>query len=1102
MKNIIYTGRITALTQKLREETKRLLDSYPDADVYVVVPNQLTLETEISLMNALGLKGSVRLSVVSNARFCGRIFEDAGRRNAVSLDERGRAMLMGYLMRRHSDKLTWYKKSYTKPGFETKLIETVTHLKQAGIGFEDLELIGSKTEDSALRGKLSDLSFLYRKYEELLAGHMTDGEDEVSEALDRMSGTDMLKNAFVLFYGYDITTSMINRLAAGAACVSRGAQVYLPLPCDLEGRDRSIYTPMKSAYERLTEVFRAFHAEYERVELETPVPPKTPLQRAAMELYCVPAEIVNEKTGDAEITALKNPLEEAYYVAGRIRNLVREKGWRYSDVRVLLEDSAYYDDVLRTAFSDFEIPFFTQDTRDASKHPLCMFLNETFDIILGKSRSVSSVMETGFTCLTEKEEETFLGYCRFAKVRPSAILKPFTRGSEERIAEAEPLREKLTTPILALKSAVREADTLKQQVNAIYNYLCDMHCFEKSEDHRKRLIELGLQSYAADDIRVNNMLLGVFDQMVELFGEKPLSMTMLFDLIKRAMGSVIIKQLPQSPDAVQISSPQRSGLTPVKAVFCMNAVADRVDLSGDALGDEETKVISDMTGKYIKPDAVALARTNRMYLKNAFTLASDYLCVTYPTGGMDGSSAAAGAIINELRHVLPHITLHGGLQIKELKRDEHIIRTLLSSPKAALRYLSTHFDEMADHESEITALKAVSEMADVSAIADAHAFSLTSASLNREMAVMLYGTKSSVSKLELFAGCPFAHFIEAGLGPKPAEISEIDPIKAGVFYHRCIELFSKDAERKPLEDEDDAVRRMENATEKAVSEKLADIIKNNPLVEAQAETMKRVVTHSAKLLYKQFKTGVFKPVKVEYHLADADTLTAELTDGTIITIKATPDRIDKGDVNGRGHVMVVDYKSGSKELNATQVLDGVQLQLLLYLAGAAGYFDAGNAGAYYFHVAEEMPEIESTDKFTVEEARKSKEKMKGIAPSDVDILKAIAENPSDILNVTIKDGGIDSRSKTATAEQFALLEEHARKKSVQFVNEIYDGVTDIAPLKSGGADPCRYCGYRGICMKDKKLRFSVRRRSEKVKNFKALYEALGEVKTEDENADT
>ena len=1097
MKNIIYTGRITALTQQLHEEAERLLNTYEDADVYVVVPNQLTLETEISLMNALGLNGSVRLSVVSNARFCGRIFEDAGRRNAVSLDERGRAMLMGYLMRKHSDKLGWYKKSYTKPGFETKLIETVTHFKQAGIGFEDLELISEKTEDSALKGKLNDLSFLYRKYEELLAGHMTDGEDEVTEALDRMAGTDMLKNAFVLFYGYDITTSMINRLAAGTACVSRGVQVYLPLPCDLEGRDRSIYTPMKSAYERLTETFRSYGAEFMRIELETPVPPQTPVQEAAMELYCVPAKIVVDNTDDAEVTALKNPLEEAYYVAGRIRNLVKENGWRYSDVRVLLEDSSSYDDVLRTAFSDFEIPFFTQDTRDASKHPLCMFLSETFDIILGKSRSVSAITETGFTCLSEEEAEMFLGYCRYVKLRPSGILKPFTRGNEERIAEAEPLREKLTAPILALKSTVKEAETLKQQVNAIYNYLCDMNCFQKSEEHRNKLIELGLQSYAADDIRVNNMLLGVFDQLVELFGEKPLSMTMLFDLIKRAMGSVIIKQLPQSPDAVQVSSPQRSGLTPVKAVFYMNAVAEKVNASGDALGDDETKMISDMTGKYIKPDAVALARTNRMYLKNAFTLASDFICITYPTGGMDGSAVAGGAIINELKHVLPNLAMHGGVQ-----RDEHVIRTLLSSPKAALRYLSTHFDTMAEERSEITALKAVSTLTDTGSIADAHGFTLTSAKLSREMAVMLYGTKTSVSKLERYAGCPFAHFIEAGLGPVPAEISEIDPIKAGVFYHRCIELFSKDAEQHPLRDEEDAMRRMEEVTEKAVNEKLADVIKNNPLVEAQAETMKRVVTRSARLLYRQFKTGVFTPVKVEYHLADADTLTATLDDGTIITIKATPDRIDKGDVNGRSHVMIVDYKSGNKELSPAKIFDGTKLQLLMYLAGAAGYFNAGDAGAYYFHVAEVMPDTESTDPIIVEELREKEEKMKGVAPSDIDVLKAIAENPSDILNVTIKDGKIDSRSKTATAEEFALLENHVREKSNQFVDEIYGGVTDIAPMKSGSSDPCEWCTYREICMKDKKLRFGVKRRATKIKDFKTLYGMLGEVNTEDENADT
>ena len=1097
MKNIIFTGRIPALREKLQNEVKRLLET-TDADVYVVVPNQLTLETEIWLMNALNLKGSVRLNVVSNGRFCGRIFEDAGRKNAVSLDERGRAMLMGYLIRKYSDKLVWYKKSYTKPGFETQLIDTVTHLKQAGIGYEDLQAMSGETENAALSGKLNDLSFLYERYEEMLAGHMLDGEDEVSEALERMSQTDILKNAYVLFYGYDITTSMINRLAAGTACSSRGTEVYLPLPCDLEGRDRSIYIPMKSAYERLAKAFNDCRAGFERVELDHQSQPQTKLQRGAMELYCVPAYKTEEETHDVVVTALKNPLEESYYVAGRIRELVKKNGWHYSDIRVLLENSASYDDVLRTAFSDYDIPFFTQDTRDASKHPLCMFLSETFDLITNRARSCSAITETGFTCLTDEEAEDLMAYCRAVKLRPSGLMKKFTRGSDERIAQAEPLREKLITPILALKTAVRDSDDLKEQVNTIYNYLCQMRCFEKSEEHRRRLIELGLTSYAADDIRVNNMILGIFDQMIELFGQKHLSMTVLFDLIKRAMGSVIIKQLPQSPDAVQVSSPQRSGLTSVKAVFYMNAVAERESTGGDALTDEETAYISKKTDRYIKPDAVALARTNRMYVKNAFTLATDHLCVTYPTGEMNGSAVAAGAIINELKYVFPQLEKHEGVS-----EDQHIIRMLMASPKAALRYLSTHLDGMEGKSSEITALKAVNEQTDISGIIDAHGHRIGSAKLTAEMARMLYGDHTSLTKLEVFAGCPFAHFIEAGLSPKPEERNEIDPMKAGIFYHRCIELFSKDAEHRMPEDENEAMERMAGISARAIDENLADIIKDDPLLEAQAETMRRVITHSAALLYRQFKTGVFRPVKLETRLSGADTLMVTLEDGTEVTIKATPDRIDKGDVNGKGHVMIVDYKSGKKDMDATQIYDGVQLQLLLYLAAASEQYDAGNAGAYYFHIDECIPKVESTAPEDVEKKRREEEKMKGIAPSDMDILKAIAENPADILNITINAGSgkIRSTSKTATSEQFEMLQGHVKKKTKEFVASIYDGVTDIAPMVSSGKNPCDWCVYREICMRDNKLRFAVKRRSHHVKSLNELYEIL-EQENQSEDADT
>ena len=54
------------------------------------VPKQLTLETELFLLEGLSLQGSFRLRVLSPERLCGLIFDAAGRPEGARVDDRGR----------------------------------------------------------------------------------------------------------------------------------------------------------------------------------------------------------------------------------------------------------------------------------------------------------------------------------------------------------------------------------------------------------------------------------------------------------------------------------------------------------------------------------------------------------------------------------------------------------------------------------------------------------------------------------------------------------------------------------------------------------------------------------------------------------------------------------------------------------------------------------------------------------------------------------------------------------------------------------------------------------------------------------------------------
>ena len=86
----IYTGRNRLLANALIEVVR----SASAPTQIVVVPKQLTLQTERMLLEALNLRGSFRLQVLSAERLCGRIFDAAGQPEGVRVDDRGRVMLV------------------------------------------------------------------------------------------------------------------------------------------------------------------------------------------------------------------------------------------------------------------------------------------------------------------------------------------------------------------------------------------------------------------------------------------------------------------------------------------------------------------------------------------------------------------------------------------------------------------------------------------------------------------------------------------------------------------------------------------------------------------------------------------------------------------------------------------------------------------------------------------------------------------------------------------------------------------------------------------------------------------------------------------------
>lgn len=104
-----------------------------DRELIILVPRQLTLETEIALFDALGIEGSFRLQICSTARFLARVFEETGAPEGERIDEQGRAMALYRAASACAGELVWYKDAFHRRGFSQRALKQMQLFQQAGL---------------------------------------------------------------------------------------------------------------------------------------------------------------------------------------------------------------------------------------------------------------------------------------------------------------------------------------------------------------------------------------------------------------------------------------------------------------------------------------------------------------------------------------------------------------------------------------------------------------------------------------------------------------------------------------------------------------------------------------------------------------------------------------------------------------------------------------------------------------------------------------------------------------------------------------------------------------------------------------------------------
>ena len=1051
----LLAGRNRALGAALTREIAAALQTGEDA-LYVVVPKQLTLETELSLLEGLSLQGSFRLRVLSPERLCGLIFDAAGRPEGARVDDRGRVMLVSRAMKDIEGELTLYRGAQARRGFALRAARQVEVFRQAGMGPEDVRACAERERGSLAR-KLEDVAAILAAYERELAGRFEDGEGELTLAAERAAQAAFLREARVWFYGFDMMPPTLHLLIAAVAEMGE-ATALLPLEMNAQARDGDIFRPLRASAMRLAEKARERNVRVVWAEAGSGDDAPEELRFLSTELFSSPARGWMETPRRVQLFEARSPREEARFAAALTRRLARARGWRYRDVRLLVPSLDAYREPLREAFAACGVPLFLAESRPCARRPLCECLLTALQMLSRGAREedLHACLASGCLDVSRRDAARLRNYAVAYGLRASAFFRPLKRGPAELIEALEPVRASAMAPLVSLRERLRDAKGLRGQLEAVFGFLTDIRAYERSLARQQALCEQGLYEDAGEEAQVWNRIIGALDQMAELLGEKKLPLREIAERLAEALDAAVVKPLPQSGDAVLAQEATKLSMQPVKAVLLLGQVERPAGAQEALLTESQLEAVSQSAQRYVGLTAAEAARTRLFYAKASLEMATDYVCVSYPLAGIDGAAERPGALVAQLRRAFPGLRARGGVT-----GDASAERMMLEAPRAALpRVAAALSGEMT--AAERAALSALARLpgtrASLEGLREALALRGAADRLRPETARALYGglRTASVSRLESFAACPFAHFLRYGLKPEIIEPYALTPRDEGVFFHAAVRGFLREA----MEDGDFDPERAEARMER-VAETLLAPLREGPLgqsarTRAEEKRLKGVARTAARLLTEQLGDTQFRPVDLELSFGPEDgDACLRVGAGETCALYGSIDRIDLW-AGEKPYVRVLDYKRGSKPFSLAEAWAGLQLQLLVYLAAAAKRRGALAAGAFYFRMDEGFILTPETEPAAVAELRRKALRMDGPMVDEADAAAANSAEPKRFYKA----------SAALSRAAFTKLLERALTMAGSHVDSIRAGEAAPAPASVGRETACRFCQARSACLFD------------------------------------
>ena len=1083
-------------------QIRAALAAAPDGPPLILLaPKQATFQSERQLLADPALSGYTRLQILSFDRLAQFALAQRHLTPPDFLSDEGRVMVLRALLMQHERDLKLFSKSARRPGFAQEISGLLNEFQQHQVTPARLRTCAeAKNVRPELQAKLHDLALLLEAYTGWLADHaLQDANHLLDFATAALRQSVPAKNPALkiqeLFLdGFaDMTPQELDLLAAALPHCERATLAFC---LDEAGAPAagaktswlSLWAGLSQSYHQCRQRIEGLpdcHVSVEFLRRGTATgrfagsPPLATLEAEWAQPGRNTESPPRSAAGAVQITACLNPEAEAVFAAREILKLVQQ-GARFRGCTVVVRHLRDYHKPLARAFHRYGIPFFLDRRESVAHHPLAELTRSalrtvTFD---WAHDDWFAALKAGFVPVAETEIDRLENESLAHGWRGKKWREPF----EDEFCEC--LRQTIMLPFekFSVRLAANKNQPHGAQLAAALRELWnDLKVEAQLETWSEAVVH---DSEPAIHLTVWEQMNSWLDNLALAFPREPMPLRDWLPILEAGLATLTVGVIPPALDQVLVGAIDRARNPDVKFALVLGvneSVFPAAPVSPVILTDADRDQLGG--GVSLGPDLRNRLSRERYYGYIACTRASERLAVTFARTDADGNALNPSPFINHLQEIFPGLEEDNFSTETGLAAVEHpgeiapLLATVQRSPASAPNW------------QELLAIPALDTLAkSVGALHDPD----PAETLSPALAEKLYGPvlRTSVSRVEEFAACPFKFFVRSGLRAEERKVFELDARERGNFQHDVLKVFHERLAAAHQHWRDLTPAQARERISAIANELMVDyregLLRASAESQFAAQTMTEALEDFVEIIVGWMHTQYqFDPAAAELEFDDhpgsrAPGWEIPLGDGHRLLLHGRIDRVDLcPDPNGQDALaVVIDYKAGGKKLDPLLVEHGMQLQLLTYLnvlrhwknpQGILGVRRLVPTGVFYVNLRGEYKGGGTRDEILADAGVARRKAYRHTGRFDADALdKLDSIGAMDQFNYKRNLGG-ELRKGLAEALPHAAFEallDHVEVQLRDMGEKIFSGMAQVDPYYKSSQKPCDQCDYHPACRID------------------------------------